>query len=86
MAKKLILKKFFSLESFTDNATDPVGSGDALMSYATLSLIVSKSIAISSILGSIAAAIACESDGNLPVEPIKVHDLLESLEKRINYK
>lgn len=56
-----------SLSSFADKVLDAVGAGDALLSYATLSMISSKSLVISSIIGSIAASCECEMDGNIPV-------------------
>ena len=47
---------------------DAVGAGDALLAYATLSLVATKSNVIGSILGALAAAVACEHDGNNPVD------------------
>lgn len=79
------LKKFFTLGSFASNVVDPVGSGDALLAYSTLGLIVTKSEVIASILGSIAAAIACERDGNIPVGPDLVHQRLNEIEGNLNF-
>ncbi len=59
--------KGYSLDSFATNETDPVGAGDALLAYSSLSLIKTKSLLISSIIGSFAAAIACETNGNKPI-------------------
>ncbi len=56
-----------TLDSFTDNAIDPVGSGDALLAYSTLSLLHKDCIGTASIIGSLAAAIECEKNGNIPV-------------------
>lgn len=68
--------KFFFLDSFVDNNIDAVGAGDALLAYASLVLIKTKNIAISSILGSIAAACECEKDGNIPISP---NDILKKI-------
>ena len=60
-AKNLSKKEnFYVLDSFSNNAIDPLGAGDALLAYSALSLYSSNSLAISSIIGSIAAAIECE--------------------------
>lgn len=78
-------RSFFSVDSFSDHVVDAVGSGDALLSYATLSLYVSKNEAISSILGSLAAAVECEYDGNIPVTPEHVLKKIDRLEKKANF-
>jgi bifunctional ADP-heptose synthase (sugar kinase/adenylyltransferase) len=78
-------RAFFTVDSFVDRLIDPVGAGDALLSYATLSLAATKNETIASILGSVAAAIACEHDGNSPVSPEQVLEKLSGIEKRISY-
>jgi len=77
--------EYFSLDTFADNVVDPVGSGDALLAYATLSMLTSKSLVISSIIGSIAAACECEYDGNIPVKPSDVLNKIDLVEKKSNY-
>ena len=79
-------RTFFTLDSFVEKVVDAVGTGDALLSYASLALSVTGSIVIASILGSVAAAIACENDGNNPVNPEDVIKKLGIIEKKINYK
>lgn len=64
---------------------DAVGGGDALLAYATLALTATKSDVISSILGSMAAAVACEHDGNNPVAPDDVLKKLNAVEKQVTY-
>ena len=59
---------------------------DALLAYATLSLIATKSNVIASILGSLSAAVACEHDGNNPVAPEDVLKKLNALEKRAHFE
>jgi sugar/nucleoside kinase (ribokinase family) len=78
-------RSFFSVDSFSEHVVDAVGSGDALLSYATLSLYASKNEAISSILGSLAAAVECEYDGNIPVTPEHVLKKIDRLEKKANF-
>lgn len=76
-------KVFFALDSFADKVVDPVGAGDALLAYSTLSFLISKSILISSIIGSIAAGCECAFDGNIPVNRDIVLDKITQLEKQI---
>ena len=56
----------------SDTLVDPVGAGDALLAYAALALAATGDIVIASILGSLAAAVACEHEGNVPVTPAEV--------------
>ena len=78
-------RAFFSLDSFAENVVDAVGSGDALLAYASLALFKTKSAVIASVLGSLAAAIECEHEGNVPVERSAVVKKLERLERLVNY-
>lgn len=80
------VRSFFTIDSFTDRVVDAVGAGDALLAYATITLIVSKCAVSASILGSIAAALACEQDGNNPIDPLDVLKRLDQLEKQINFE
>jgi rfaE bifunctional protein kinase chain/domain/rfaE bifunctional protein nucleotidyltransferase chain/domain len=80
------VRSFFTVDSFADKVVDAVGAGDALLSYATLSLVATKSNVIGSILGALAAAVACENDGNNPVAPASVLKKLDALEKRSRYE
>lgn len=79
------VRSFFTVDSFVDHVVDPVGAGDALLAYATLSMIVSNSPVIATILGAMAAAVACEHEGNQPVLPTEVAKKLQSIENRINF-
>ena len=65
---------------------DPVGAGDALIAYATLSMVVSKNHAISSIISSIAASLACEREGNVPIKIKEMLDRINKIEKKIDFK
>ena len=58
---------FVVLDSFTDRVVDAVGSGAALLAYSALALRATGNCVIAGILGSFAAAVECELDGNIPV-------------------
>ena len=75
---------FFAMDSFANNVMDAVGSGDALLAYATLALKVTGNDVIGSVLGSLAAAIECEKDGNIPVSPEDMRHKLLLMENHIN--
>jgi rfaE bifunctional protein kinase chain/domain len=79
------LRSFFVVDSFVERVVDAVGAGDALLAYATLSMVADGSEVAATILGSLAAAIECEIDGNLPVSREDVVRRIEGLEKRANY-
>lgn len=61
------LSSYVFVDSFVDHLVDAVGSGDALLAYATLALIKGYSPAVASIVGAMAAACECEVDGNIPI-------------------
>ncbi len=76
----------FFLDVFTQRAIDPIGAGDALLAYATLAMVKTKNEVIAAILGSLAAAIECEKNGNVSVFPQEIHDRLNTIEKAIQYR
>lgn len=76
------VRSFFTIDSVAENVVDPVGAGDALLAYSTLALVVTKDPLIASILGSVAAAMACERDGNNPIGPEEVLGRIDRLEKQ----
>ena len=79
------VRAFFQVDSFAGQVVDPVGAGDALLAYATVSLAATGSPVVASILASMAAAVACEHDGNTPVSPSQVLDKISAIEKRLQY-
>ncbi len=79
------LDNFFVVDTFVDKLVDAVGAGDALLAYATLSMLATGSEAIATILGSIAAACECESDGNIPITPERVIAKINMVERRAHY-
>jgi bifunctional ADP-heptose synthase (sugar kinase/adenylyltransferase) len=70
-------RTFAVIDSFVDRVVDAVGAGDALLAYSSLALKLTGNDIVASILGSIAAGIECEHDGNIPVT-------LESMRKKID--
>lgn len=74
------------IDSFADTVRDPVGAGDALLAYATLSMLVKPDVVIATILGSLAAAVECEQDGNIPVTPGDVMAKIDLVEQRTVFK
>ncbi len=73
------------VDSFADHVIDPVGSGDALLAYATLAFAKGHSPAVASILGSIAAACECEVDGNYPITTLDVMKKIQQITENSSY-
>ena len=76
---------YFSVDSFANNVVDAVGAGDALLAYATLTLMANGSLVMASILGSMAAACECEIDGNVPIKSENVLAKIDAVEKLAGY-
>jgi len=79
-------RSFFTIDSFAERAVDPVGAGDALLAYATLAMVATRNDVIAGVLGSFAAAVECERDGNVPVTPQDVLDKLAKVERLVQYR
>lgn len=79
------LDSYFTVDSFADSVVDPVGCGDAFLAYATLTMLVDNEVS-AAILGSMAAAIKCEHNGNIAVTKEDVYNKLKLTEERTNYK
>ncbi len=79
------LDSFVVVDSFVDRVVDAVGAGDALLAYATLAMLATGSDAVATILGSMAAGVECEYDGNLPVSPGDVRRKIDEVERQANY-
>lgn len=80
------VRAFFVLDSFAGNVLDAVGAGDALLAYATLAMIATRNEVVAGILGSLAAAVECEHDGNVPVSPEDVGRKLDALERHAKFE
>jgi sugar/nucleoside kinase (ribokinase family) len=74
------------VDSFVERVVDTVGAGDALLAYATLAMLATKSDTVATILGSMAAACECERDGNVPITPGDVHKKIDDVERQANYR
>ena len=79
------VRSFFTIDSFVQRLVDPVGAGDALLAYATLALVATKSVVMASILGSLAATVACEHEGNTPVTPDQLRGKIQAVEQLVQY-
>ena len=77
------LDSFFVIDSFVDRLVDAVGAGDALLAYATLALLADRDAAVATILGTMAAAVECECDGNLPVTPDDLRSKIDAVERQV---
>jgi rfaE bifunctional protein kinase chain/domain/rfaE bifunctional protein nucleotidyltransferase chain/domain len=78
-------RAFFTIDSFADNVVDAVGAGDALLAYATLTKLGSGNDLVASILGSFAAGIECEQDGNVPVFLEDINNKIDAVESQANF-
>lgn len=76
------LDSFFVVDSFADKVVDAVGAGDALLAYATLSLLATGCPVTATVIGSLAAAVECAMDGNHPVTPADVIAKIDAVERR----
>jgi rfaE bifunctional protein kinase chain/domain len=79
------VRAFFQIDAFAGSVVDSMGAGDALLAYATVSLSATGNNVIASILASMAAAVACEHDGNMPVTPEQVLEKIVAVERRLQY-
>jgi bifunctional ADP-heptose synthase (sugar kinase/adenylyltransferase) len=79
------LDSFFVVDSFVDRLVDGVGAGDALLAYATLCMLATKSNVVATIIGIMAAACECERDGNVPITVEDVHHRLDTVEQQANF-
>ena len=78
-------RDFFIIESFVDSFKDGIGAGDALLAASSISYTKTKNIVISSILGNMAAALACEVEGNEPITIDKLNLLIKKLKTENNF-
>ncbi len=77
--------EYFTLDSFSSKIVDAVGAGDALLAYSTLVYLKTKSLLISSIIGSFAAGCECEIDGNVPIKTADILAKIDNVEKISKY-
>ena len=77
------LDSFFVIDSFVDRLIDAVGAGDALLAYSTLAMLAVRDPGIATILGSMAAAVECECDGNIPVTADDLRSKIDIIERQM---
>jgi len=77
------VKSFLALDSFAREIVDPVGAGDAMLAYATMARCVCSNPVAITLLGSVAAALECEVDGNVPVRREQVRQRLSEIERQL---
>ncbi len=74
---------YFTLDSFAKNVVDPVGAGDALLAYSTITMIATKCKISSTIIGLLAASCACEKEGNIPITKDDILNKISDIKKNI---
>ncbi len=79
-------REFFSVDSFVEHLVDPIGAGDALLASASLTMAKTGNLVVTAILGAVAAAVACEREGNVPVTPEEALEKIAFLEKHACYE
>jgi rfaE bifunctional protein kinase chain/domain len=79
------VRAFFVVDSFAGKVVDAVGAGDALLAYATLAHSMGAGEVIAAVLGTIAASIECEHDGNEPIDAEQVRQRLNTIERAARY-
>jgi sugar/nucleoside kinase (ribokinase family) len=79
-------RSFFVIDSFAEKVVDSVGAGDALLAYATLAMVTHGSDVVASILGTFAAALECEVEGNAPIGTADILRKIEAVERQARYE
>jgi rfaE bifunctional protein kinase chain/domain/rfaE bifunctional protein nucleotidyltransferase chain/domain len=74
---------YFTLDSFATQVIDPVGAGDALLAYSTMSMIVTNCKISSTIIGILAASCECEKNGNIPISKDDILNKIADIKKNI---
>ena len=78
---------FFAVDALVrDRIIDPVGSGDALLAYSTIVQLKTKNEVLSSIIGTIAAGLACQKEGNVSITPAEIISYINKLEKMSEFE
>ena len=75
-------RSFFTIDGIVRQPVlDPVGAGDALLAYSTVSHLLTGNEVVASIIGTIAAGLECEYEGNIQITTEDVSERLRLLEK-----
>ena len=78
--KSEIPRSWFILDSFAEDIVDTLGAGDAMLAVTSLAFKCSNNILISGILGSIAAALVCEKEGNIPITVDEIEQKVKKIQ------
>jgi len=78
------LHESYLLPSLVSKLTDPIGSGDALLAYSSLTFAITKCHARAGLMGTIAAACKIEVQGNIPVKNLEVINKIKKLKVELN--
>jgi rfaE bifunctional protein kinase chain/domain len=76
-------RDFYSIDSFSENAVDTVGTGDALLASTSLLYFFSGNIVISALIGSISAAVECSRKGNVPISKIEILNFIKKIDEQL---
>tara|TARA_Y200000002_G_C22682289_1_gene664589 strand:+ start:78 stop:1598 length:1521 start_codon:yes stop_codon:yes gene_type:complete len=74
-------KDYIVLDPFVEKLVDSNGAGDALLAYSSATLFKTKSLIISSIIGTLAASCKCEIEGNIAVSIKQIEAKIDEIEK-----
>lgn len=80
------IDSFFVVDSFVERVVDAVGAGDALLAYTTLAMLATGSPVVATILGTMAAALECEVDGNHPITPAALLTRIDTVERACRFQ
>lgn len=75
-------RDFFTIDSFVEELVDAMGAGDAMLAATSMAFKHSKNILISSILGNLGAAVACEKEGNNPISVDAIENKIDRIRKQ----
>lgn len=76
------LRDFFLIDSFVEDLVDPLGAGDAMLAATSLAYKSSKNILITSILGSLGSAVACEKEGNISISIDEIENKIKKIREQ----
>ncbi|MEX2615889.1 MAG: PfkB family carbohydrate kinase [Alphaproteobacteria bacterium] len=82
---ELDVRSFFAVDSFAGQVVDAVGSGDALLAYATLAHLSHGNEVVATVVGAIAGAVECERDGNVPVTAEDIRNKIDLIERKATF-
>ena len=79
------MRAFFAVDSFAERVVDAVGSGDALLAYAALSMVATKNAVIASMLGSLRRPSSANTMATYRSVRRTFIDKIDRFERLVNY-